>query len=1126
MIQSLLRICRSLSSNSTAVVSLFLVGLLLLLAGVPESWAQKGKPVDTEQLRKKTETEVQDPTQPSVSFLDVTNSTLMIRRDGLFPFEDPFTGKNGSFPRGAGASVVFGQGLMWGGQVSDGTGRKTVRVNGSTYFNGMAPGGLRPDGTPEDATDEARFHVWRVDRGWATEEVVRRSAAYRAGTTPEVVNQSMVEATREQYRYDWNNWPASDGAPYEECNGQPGYQPADAEAVASGTPCAELEGDIPGKAGTDQTLWLVTNDIGSESEEDASRNSYGSPAIGMETQFTIWGYDRPAGEPLSTVNFIEAELIYRGVPNASPDARIDSLFVSWWADPDVGSAGNDFAGVDTSRALGFAYNATASDPDYASINRAPPAVGWDVLKGLETQDGDTMGLSSFIRVVTFSLAEPDRETYSGTLQWYNWMRGLEERPAYPQNEPYTNPLTGEATKFMVPGDPVTGQGWVDGSTAPPGERKLVNTTGPVTLQKGDTARVVVGQIAAQGSGSLKSVEVLRYLDGVAQFEYDRDARRPEGPRRPAVRATSLDTTAVLNWGYNQERVRQTESYSEEPGYKFEAYRVYQLPGPDAKLSEGELVATFDIDNTVKTLEERVFDPETGSVYTRPVQSLPDEGIQRHARFRDDRLRDRPLANGVDYHYAVTAVGYTEQEGVPIRIRESPPARVTVRPREPAPGAERVPEVGQEIPVERVGDGVGTVEFETEVVDPALVEDATYTITFGVEEASGRFDEPDGFWNLQRDGDPVLSRQPFGFNPDRRTVDGIKVNVGLPGSASPLVGVPPRKPRSSEQLEGEGIVASGPRIFGFPSTSHWYADFYSGLDEPKIENAQQDLEFRFTSNGTLDSDGFVDQPPTEGGQLAKYYGKSALRPPALSGDPEGAESTVIRIPFELWEVEGDTERQINVAIVNGFFDNHPWGSGAPSNAYYSMHGLDYIIPIHTEYNERFVAGRADLSSEESSWWLFFDYGGDSVYEQGDVFRWNFANPLLPEEDVFALSTEGAETGSREDARAKVEDIGVFPNPYRGYNRLQDSVHDRFVRFRNLPAPSEFGPTTIRLFTLSGAPVEVIEHTEGAADPNYADWNLRDADGELVATGIYLAYVNTPVGSKTLKVAVAVVGTRGR
>jgi hypothetical protein len=112
MIQSLLRIRRSLSSNSTAVVSLFLVGLLLLLAGVPESWAQKGKPVDTERLQQKTETKVQDPTQPSVSFLDVTNSTLMIRRDGLFPFEDPFTDKNGSFPCGAEASVVFAQCLL------------------------------------------------------------------------------------------------------------------------------------------------------------------------------------------------------------------------------------------------------------------------------------------------------------------------------------------------------------------------------------------------------------------------------------------------------------------------------------------------------------------------------------------------------------------------------------------------------------------------------------------------------------------------------------------------------------------------------------------------------------------------------------------------------------------------------------------------------------------------------------------------------------------------------------------------------------------------------------------------------------------------------------------------------
>jgi hypothetical protein len=218
------------------------------------------------------------------------------------------------------------------------------------------------------------------------------------------------------------------------------------------------------------------------------------------------------------------------------------------------------------------------------------------------------------------------------------------------------------------------------------------------------------------------------------------------------------------------------------------------------------------------------------------------------------------------------------------------------------------------------------------------------------------------------------------------------------------------------------------------------------------------------------------------------------------------------------VEGDTERQINVAIVNGFFDNHPWGSGAPSNAYYSMHELDYIIPIHTEYNENEVASRADLTSEESSWWLFFDFGGGSRYEQGDVFRWNFANPLLPEEDVFTLSTEGADTGSREDAKDKIGDVGVFPNPYRGFNRLENSRFDKFVRFTNLPDPDEFGPTTIRLFTLSGNPVKVIKHTKDNPNPNFRDWNLENEGGVPVASGIYLAYVNTPVGSKTLKVAI--------
>jgi len=52
----------------------------------------------------------------------------------------------------------------------------------------------------------------------------------------------------------------------------------------------------------------------------------------------------------------------------------DSTFVALWDDPDLGYAGDDFVGCDTTLSLGYCYNASNTDNVYGS---APPAIGRD-----------------------------------------------------------------------------------------------------------------------------------------------------------------------------------------------------------------------------------------------------------------------------------------------------------------------------------------------------------------------------------------------------------------------------------------------------------------------------------------------------------------------------------------------------------------------------------------------------------------------------------------------------------------------------------------------------------------------------------------------------------------------------
>ena len=149
-------------------------------------------------------------------------------------------------------------------------------------------------------------------------------------------------------------------------------------------------------------------------------------------QRTIWGYNR-AGALGNTI-FASTLLINKS------GAPIDSMFMVQWADPDLGDAGDDFAGCDTTRSLGFIYNGGATDAPYGV---AVPAGGFDFFQGpivpvawrlrdlpaaiparvQEPADDDVRLLLAGIRG---SYADPAQGP-NGDVQWYRLMN-VDDRP--------------------------------------------------------------------------------------------------------------------------------------------------------------------------------------------------------------------------------------------------------------------------------------------------------------------------------------------------------------------------------------------------------------------------------------------------------------------------------------------------------------------------------------------------------------------------------------------------------------------------------------------------------------------------------------------------------------------------
>ena len=122
------------------------------------------------------------------------------------------------------------------------------------------------------------------------------------------------------------------------------------------------------------------------------------------------------------------------------------------------------------------------------------------------------------------------------------------------------------------------------------------------------------------------------------------------------------------------------------------------------------------------------------------------------------------------------------------------------------------------------------------------------------------------------------------------------------------------------------------------------------------------------------------------------------------------------------------------------------------------------------------------------------------------------------DVFTLNTSAGFV-SNEDAKSKMDNIYVVPNPYVGTNDIEPTDKlpnqnrgERRIYFENLPMKC-----TIRIFTLSGELVTTIEHESGV-DNGREFWNLLNRDGFSVSYGLYIAHIDAPeVGEKLIKFA---------
>lgn len=1043
---------------------------------------------------------------PVMSIMNINNASMWVNDNG---FHDWVIGGgwNGAFPIGTTVGAIFAEGIVWGGLVNDGN-APVVRVNGNTYGSGT------------NAIDR----LYRVRPDYARADL-RNDAATFLQVPPSSVTDADIQTIREQYAKDWNEWPAAQGAPFDDKNGNGIYEPAV---------------DIPGIPGASQTLFIRYDDSGSE-------GNYGSPAIGLEISETYWAY--AVTGPLANVIFKKVNIIYTGTPTSSPTSTIDSMYIVQWADPDVGNSTDDFAGCDTVLNLGYAYSSKASDATYAGIGFPPPAVGYDFLSGVSKFTGNPddsaivdlkwkkgykyvnrKPMSSFVYFAAGGSWSDPTFNYNGTLQFYNLMRGKLPEPRYPSGNDFPPEVVDYAPDgtFLLAGDPVFGLGKIDGKKEGPGDRRIMVTNGPISLNLGDTAQVVLALVYGMGKNNLSSISSMKFNDQFAQFAFDQLFDVPVMPT-PDVSAAQVDNKVSISWSMDPE-VKDAIENSPHGPYEFEGYAIYQLPAGSVDIKDPKAVriAIFDVVNGVSVLSDKFLDEATGLIFSKPVAFLDNtKGIQRYLTIDKDFINNKGLINGQSYTFAVTAIAYNNDPGLPANILESAPAILNVVPQSTTPGVRYNSVVGDTIKaVHQSGSSDGSV-FAL-VVDPSKLKGHDYEVTFE-ETINGTV------WNLKdvTENRVVLSNQlNQEGNDDYAIVDGMLVKVvGPPFAGVKDWDIPNGTRRFTWAGGADGLHFEGFNgALGYASPRSVFDDGVMIVTPPELKNVVLKLaSVNFT--GDYDPPFDLNDPNVSYGYR---YMRRASQPPAKPEfapfilNPTGGyafQEFAKNVPLSAWNVDDPNNPQrlavgfLENNAVNGLVDGKYWPGN--HNNYDNVDGdgpREWLFIFDAPYSETSDPTMAqEIIGSDARVMYFATWArrGAAVFSPNTSGEDEFlilANKVNSVADVFTFSTPKP-SFSTELAKEDVEKINVFPNPYYGFHNRETAPNNKFVTFSHLPEKA-----VIRIFDLSGVLVRTISHN---STNQFETWDLQNDNNLPVASGIYIVYIDLPDLGKTKILKLAIV-----
>lgn len=674
--------------------------------------------------------------------MNINNISTFIYNNG--EADNAPNGSSGfEFPNGSTKTVVYESGFLWAGKVNG-----QLRSGGSWFSTGLRPGKILPDGTV-DNPNSSSVRVFRVRPDYKTADLSLE-------IKDEGKDRQMIY---NQYEKDWNEWPATSGAPFKDINSNGIYEPSI---------------DIPGVSDANQTIWFVANDLDSLQ----TKSLFGALPMGIEMQTTVWAYKNV--DPLNNMIFKRYLIINKS------NTKIEDMYFGLWSDTDLGGdAGDELAGCDSILNLGYLYNGDDYDPSYDAFI---PSEGVVLLQG-PIVNGNPSDKATFknkiikgkknLTMTSFSafgngvalLPDPTYYTYQGTIDLYNLLTGNTK-----SGLPWIIPdiFGGGITKFPFSGDCVLGKGYLDGVIIRKGERRFMVNTGPFNLAPGDTQEVIFVQIAAGGDEGvyrLAAVSLLKEAASFSHFFYKNNFNPPSITSNVLdVLASEMDREIILTWGGTIDKINEIEKINSST-YSFQGYNVYQISKNELTLGQKKRVATFDIIDGKLIIYDEVIDPESGFPNFIIRQFGSDSGIQRFMSIKKNYFRDEALNNGSDYDYGISYYLTSNDFNYPFTYQESPLSIVSVKPQSAKPGVHPESKFGDFVTAKHIG-GNSNAEVTAMIITPLDVTGEDYEITFRYVNGKTTFD----LYNLSREKTILSNQTNLSGDSDYIVTDGFILKV--------------------------------------------------------------------------------------------------------------------------------------------------------------------------------------------------------------------------------------------------------------------------------------------------------------------------------------------------------------